>query len=245
MLVLCFSGHSRVHCQSSVGPLHDGGCAHVGKRWVWQSMPCDQTSREVLQYNGRVDLYKSLYNTDSLCDPFACMMDTFDCWFVADSDDCADHEWALSLYIWYFSLESLLRVWVSKNCSITHCVCHKKTWFSIVRIQILMFLLAANGASVQNVLSLGFLQLLPLVLQRGQKGYCKQPIECSYLWNAYSLVFCSGDASARDIDVAMKLGAGHPMGPFELADYVGLDTTKFILDGRSSFFFRGGGGWVD
>ena len=42
-----------------------------------------------------------------------------------------------------------------------------------------------------------------------------------------------GDASARDIDVAMKLGAGYPMGPFELADYVGLDTTKFILDGWS------------
>ncbi|UYV84320.1 HADH, partial [Cordylochernes scorpioides] len=39
-----------------------------------------------------------------------------------------------------------------------------------------------------------------------------------------------GDASPRDIDTAMKLGAGYPMGPFELADYVGLDTTKFILD---------------
>lgn len=45
-----------------------------------------------------------------------------------------------------------------------------------------------------------------------------------------------GDASARDIDTAMKLGAGHPMGPFELADYVGLDTTKFIMDGWSKKF---------
>jgi len=42
-----------------------------------------------------------------------------------------------------------------------------------------------------------------------------------------------GDASAKDIDTAMKLGAGYPMGPFELADYVGLDTTLFILDGWS------------
>lgn len=40
-----------------------------------------------------------------------------------------------------------------------------------------------------------------------------------------------GDASKEDIDVAMKLGCGHPMGPLTLADYVGLDTTKFILDG--------------
>lgn len=40
-----------------------------------------------------------------------------------------------------------------------------------------------------------------------------------------------GDASARDIDTAMKLGAGHPMGPFELADYVGHDTTNSIVEG--------------
>ncbi len=50
-----------------------------------------------------------------------------------------------------------------------------------------------------------------------------------------------GDASARDIDIAMKLGTGVPMGPLELADYVGLDTCKFIIDGRITcmlyFFF--------
>ncbi|KAM4808754.1 hydroxyacyl-coenzyme A dehydrogenase, mitochondrial [Rhinophrynus dorsalis] len=40
-----------------------------------------------------------------------------------------------------------------------------------------------------------------------------------------------GHASKEDIDVAMKLGAGYPMGPFELLDYVGLDTSKFIIDG--------------
>ncbi|WP_411025646.1 3-hydroxyacyl-CoA dehydrogenase family protein, partial [Salmonella sp. s55004] len=40
-----------------------------------------------------------------------------------------------------------------------------------------------------------------------------------------------GDASAKDIDIAMKLGASYPMGPFELLDYVGLDTTKFIIEG--------------
>ena len=40
-----------------------------------------------------------------------------------------------------------------------------------------------------------------------------------------------GDASAQDIDTAMRLGTGHPMGPIELTDYVGLDTTLSILQG--------------
>ena len=40
-----------------------------------------------------------------------------------------------------------------------------------------------------------------------------------------------GEATSSDIDKAMKLGAGYPMGPFELLDYVGLDTTKYIVDG--------------
>ncbi|XP_061573526.1 hydroxyacyl-coenzyme A dehydrogenase, mitochondrial isoform X2 [Cololabis saira] len=40
-----------------------------------------------------------------------------------------------------------------------------------------------------------------------------------------------GHGSKEDIDIAMKLGAGYPMGPFELCDYVGLDTIKFIIDG--------------
>ncbi len=34
-----------------------------------------------------------------------------------------------------------------------------------------------------------------------------------------------GVASADEIDEAMRLGAGYPMGPFTLLDYVGLDTT--------------------
>ena len=39
-----------------------------------------------------------------------------------------------------------------------------------------------------------------------------------------------GVASPKDIDTAVKLGLNHPMGPLELADYVGLDTMLYISE---------------
>ena len=43
-------------------------------------------------------------------------------------------------------------------------------------------------------------------------------------------VFEQGLASRDDIDNAMKLGCGYPMGPLLLTDYVGLDTTYSISE---------------
>lgn len=39
-----------------------------------------------------------------------------------------------------------------------------------------------------------------------------------------------GVASAKDIDQAMKLGTNQPMGPLELADFIGLDTCLAIME---------------
>ena len=39
-----------------------------------------------------------------------------------------------------------------------------------------------------------------------------------------------GLATLEDIDQAMKLGCGYPMGPFTLLDLVGLDTTMFVAE---------------
>lgn len=39
------------------------------------------------------------------------------------------------------------------------------------------------------------------------------------------------DATVKDIDISMQLGAGHPMGPLHLADYIGLDTCLYIVEG--------------
>jgi 3-hydroxybutyryl-CoA dehydrogenase len=43
-------------------------------------------------------------------------------------------------------------------------------------------------------------------------------------------VYESGLASLEDVDAAMKLGCGYPMGPFTLLDLVGLDTTMYVAE---------------
>lgn len=63
-------------------------------------------------------------------------------------------------------------------------------------------------------------------------GFIVNRLLVPYIMEAVRMVE-RGDASSRDVDTAMKLGAGYPMGPIELADYVGLDTCKFIIDGWS------------
>lgn len=39
-----------------------------------------------------------------------------------------------------------------------------------------------------------------------------------------------GVATVEDIDTGAKLGLNHPMGPFELADLIGLDTILYLMD---------------
>jgi 3-hydroxybutyryl-CoA dehydrogenase len=48
--------------------------------------------------------------------------------------------------------------------------------------------------------------------------------------NEASFALDEGVASARDIDLAMKTGAGMPMGPFELADMIGLDVSLEVAE---------------
>lgn len=54
-------------------------------------------------------------------------------------------------------------------------------------------------------------------------GFVTSRLNC-LIGNEAMNMFMEGIASAEDIDKAVKLGLGHPMGPLELADLVGLDS---------------------
>ncbi len=43
-------------------------------------------------------------------------------------------------------------------------------------------------------------------------------------------IVLEGTATAEEVDTAMKLGAGHPMGPCELADFGGFDVIQMACD---------------
>jgi len=60
-------------------------------------------------------------------------------------------------------------------------------------------------------------------------GFVVNRILVPYLLDAVRALE-SGVATKEDIDNGMKLGCGHPMGPLELADFVGLDTTYHIAE---------------
>jgi 3-hydroxybutyryl-CoA dehydrogenase len=64
---------------------------------------------------------------------------------------------------------------------------------------------------------------------RDQAGFIVNALLFPYLNNAVKL-FDAGVATRDDIDAAMKGGCNFPMGPLELLDLVGLDTSLSILD---------------
>ncbi|KAH9582038.1 3-hydroxyacyl-CoA dehydrogenase [Trypanosoma melophagium] len=67
------------------------------------------------------------------------------------------------------------------------------------------------------------------VLALDTKGFIVNRLLIPYQLEACRLVE-RGVASVEDVDLAMKLGCGHPMGPFALADSVGIDVLKHITD---------------
>jgi 3-hydroxybutyryl-CoA dehydrogenase len=64
---------------------------------------------------------------------------------------------------------------------------------------------------------------------RDKAGFIVNRLLVPYMLDAIR-AFEEGVGSVAEIDEAMKAGAGHPMGPLTLADFVGLDTLGSICD---------------
>jgi 3-hydroxybutyryl-CoA dehydrogenase len=67
-----------------------------------------------------------------------------------------------------------------------------------------------------------------VVVCRDRAGFIANLLLFPYLNEAVRLLD-AGAATRDDIDTAMRLGAGHPMGPLELVDLIGLDACEQIL----------------
>lgn len=68
-----------------------------------------------------------------------------------------------------------------------------------------------------------------VIESRDRAGFIVNMLLVPYLLGAIEMLE-AGFATREDIDTGMRLGLNHPMGPLELADFVGLDTMKLIAD---------------
>jgi 3-hydroxybutyryl-CoA dehydrogenase len=59
-------------------------------------------------------------------------------------------------------------------------------------------------------------------------GFVSSRLIFSYMNEAITVLY-EGVGRAEEIDSIMKMGANHPMGPLELADFVGLDTVLSVM----------------
>jgi 3-hydroxybutyryl-CoA dehydrogenase len=68
-----------------------------------------------------------------------------------------------------------------------------------------------------------------IILAQDRGGFIVNLLLIPYLTHAARL-YESGFATREDIDEGMRLGCGHPMGPLQLLDYIGLDTAVFVCE---------------
>ena len=73
----------------------------------------------------------------------------------------------------------------------------------------------------------------PIAVQKDQPGFVVNRVLMPFLAEACKVVE-EGVASVEDVDTAVKLGLNHPMGPFTLLDFTGVDVCYAVMD----YFYR-------
>ena len=89
--------------------------------------------------------------------------------------------------------------------------------------------LETADATVDSLHDVGERMGKEVVVVRDVPGFATSRIN-ALIGNEAFRMLEQGVASAEDIDKAVKLGLNHPMGPFEMADLVGLDVRLSILE---------------
>jgi 3-hydroxybutyryl-CoA dehydrogenase len=75
------------------------------------------------------------------------------------------------------------------------------------------------------------------IVTKDRSGFIVNFLLTSYLMGAVRM-YEEGFASREDIDAGMKLGAGHPMGPLQLCDFIGLDVLQAVCTSMFDEFKR-------
>lgn len=88
--------------------------------------------------------------------------------------------------------------------------------------------LATTGETYAITLNLAHKMEKEVALSRDIPGFIINRILMPMI-NEAVFALQEGIGTAEDIDKSMKLGANHPMGPLELADFIGLDTCLAIM----------------
>jgi 3-hydroxybutyryl-CoA dehydrogenase len=113
-------------------------------------------------------------------------------------------------------------------------------FFSPVPVMKLVELVAAVESSEDALASAeGFAQEMgkQVIRAKDRSGFVVNLLLVPYLMAGVRM-YEEGFASREDIDTGMKLGCGHPMGPLELCDFVGLDVLESVCDSLYEEFKR-------
>jgi 3-hydroxybutyryl-CoA dehydrogenase len=89
--------------------------------------------------------------------------------------------------------------------------------------------LETSEATVETCAEVGRRMGKEVVVVRESPGFITSRVN-AMIGNEAFFMLQEGVASAEGIDKALKLGLNHPMGPFEMADLVGLDVRLRVLE---------------
>lgn len=89
--------------------------------------------------------------------------------------------------------------------------------------------LTTSDETLETVRAVGERQGKRMIVSKDRAGFIVNYLLMPYMLDAVRLLE-QDFASKEDIDLGMMLGTSYPMGPFTLADFVGLDTAVHIAD---------------